>query len=85
MNWAAKFEALLRPWQSPPDEVAHGALANAYLTLLRMPHTGVRARSQPALAALRDCIAAEFGKDPEDTQVFFEYWAEHGGPPPDRS
>jgi hypothetical protein len=64
------------------DKLALDTLSGTYLMLLRMPHCGVRDRSQAVLAALRDAIALEIGDSEEGIQNFYEYWAKHGGPPP---
>lgn len=84
MRWGAIFGAVLRPWQSTPEDVALGQLANAYLTMLRMPQTWCP-RSEPVGTggAPRLRCNGMGGRTQEETQVFFEYWAVHGGPPPE--
>lgn len=54
------------------DEQAIEVMKRAYLTLLKMPHGGVRARNQSTLCALRDAIAKETGEEPQKVQDYFE-------------
>ena len=51
------------------------ALQQAYLTALQMPHSGVRARQQAVLCALRDAIVAETGIEAQEVQESFESMA----------
>lgn len=54
------------------DEMA--AVRRAYITLLELPHGGLRARMQTVLATLRDEIAAAAGREPESVQDSYERW-----------
>ncbi len=48
-------------------------IEDAYVALLRLPFgSHRRAELQPALAALRDSIAADHKRDPEDVQDSFQ-------------
>lgn len=52
------------------DEQA--ALRRAYITLLELPHGGVRERIQSVLGTLLDEIAAGAGREPEEVQNNYE-------------
>ena len=54
------------------DKESLACLIQAYMALLQMPHSGVRARQQSTLAALRDSIAYEMGFSGQEVQDAFE-------------
>jgi hypothetical protein len=54
------------------EQAALEALQRAYIELLRMPHGGMRARNQEALATLRDAISKETGIGGQEVQDSFE-------------
>jgi len=47
-------------------------LEHAYITMLEMSFSPMRAKSQLVLASMRDLIAAETGKDEEEVQNYYE-------------
>jgi len=47
-------------------------LEHAYITMLKMSFSPMRAKSQLVLASMRDLIAAETGKDEEEVQNYYE-------------
>ena len=54
------------------DEQA--AIRRAYITLLELPHGGLRTRLQAVLATLRDEIAVGAKKEPQSVQDSYEQW-----------
>ena len=54
------------------DEQA--AIRRAYMTLLELPHGGLRARLQSVLATLRDEVAIGCSDDPQTVQDDYERW-----------
>lgn len=54
------------------EKLALETLKQAYLVLLSMPHSGLRARNQGVFCALRDAIASETGRTAQDVQDTME-------------